>query len=136
MKWVGKFGFGQDDRRRLPRRERRRRADLPDQWSGSTIGNVPIGQGIAVTSIQMAAAYAAVANSGVWVQPHLIDAHRRATGAPSSAAGSSRPAIDDELKAMLHGRRGRARRDRDEARSPATGSRERRAPRRARGYTG
>jgi cell division protein FtsI/penicillin-binding protein 2 len=44
----------------------------PDQWSGSTIGNVPIGQGIAVTPIQMAAAYAAIANKGVWVQPHLV----------------------------------------------------------------
>src|SRR4029450_13759040 len=32
----------------------------PDKWSGSTIGNVPIGQGIAVTPVQMAAAYAAI----------------------------------------------------------------------------
>ena len=47
---------------------------LPEtHWSGSTIGNVPIGQGIAVTPIQMASAYAAIANRGVWVQPHLVD---------------------------------------------------------------
>ena len=44
-----------------------------DQWSGSTIGNVPIGQGIAVTPIQMASVYAAVANDGVWIQPHLVE---------------------------------------------------------------
>ena len=41
------------------------RASCPSHWSGSTIGNVPIGQGIAVTPIQMAAAYAAIANGGV-----------------------------------------------------------------------
>jgi membrane peptidoglycan carboxypeptidase len=43
------------------------------RWSGSTIGNVPIGQGIAVTPMQMASAYAAIANRGIWVRPHLVD---------------------------------------------------------------
>jgi cell division protein FtsI/penicillin-binding protein 2 len=47
---------------------------LPEEkWSGSSIGNIPIGQGIAVTPIQMASAYAAIANRGVWVRPHLVD---------------------------------------------------------------
>ena len=44
-----------------------------ERWSGSTIGNVPIGQGIGVTAVQMAAAYAAVANGGMWTAPHLVD---------------------------------------------------------------
>ncbi|MHB0979699.1 MAG: peptidoglycan D,D-transpeptidase FtsI family protein [Thermoleophilia bacterium] len=43
----------------------------PEKWSGSTIANVPIGQGISVTSVQLAAAYGAIANDGVYVQPHL-----------------------------------------------------------------
>ena len=43
----------------------------PDQWSGSTIGNIPIGQGIGVTAMQLASAYAAIANDGVLVQPHI-----------------------------------------------------------------
>lgn len=43
----------------------------PEQWYGTTIANVPIGQGIAVTPLQLAAAYGAVANDGVLVQPHL-----------------------------------------------------------------
>jgi cell division protein FtsI/penicillin-binding protein 2 len=43
----------------------------PEKWSGTTIANVPIGQGISVTPLQMAAAYAAIANDGVLVQPHL-----------------------------------------------------------------
>jgi cell division protein FtsI (penicillin-binding protein 3) len=45
----------------------------PARWSGSTIGNVPIGQGIATTPLQMIAAYGAIANDGVWVQPHLVE---------------------------------------------------------------
>ena len=66
------FGFGHADGHRLPRREPGIVLPL-DEWSGSTIGNVPIGQGIAVTPIQMASAYAAIANGGVWLQPHLVD---------------------------------------------------------------
>lgn len=43
----------------------------PEEWYGTTIANVPIGQGIAVTPLQLVAAYGAVANDGVLVQPHL-----------------------------------------------------------------
>jgi cell division protein FtsI (penicillin-binding protein 3) len=44
----------------------------PEKWSGTTIANVPIGQGISVTALQMAAAYSSIANDGVMVQPHLV----------------------------------------------------------------
>ncbi len=43
-----------------------------DQWSGTSIGTIPIGQGIAVTPLQMACVYATIANGGVWVQPSLV----------------------------------------------------------------
>ncbi len=43
-----------------------------DAWSGTSIGSIPIGQGIAVTPLQMAAVYATIANGGVWVQPSLV----------------------------------------------------------------
>src|SRR5262249_34486476 len=46
----------------------------PKNWSGSSYGSIPIGMGIAVTPLQMIAAYAAIANNGVWVQPHLVSA--------------------------------------------------------------
>ena len=42
-------------------------------WSGSTIGTVPIGQGIAVTPLQMISAYATIGNGGVRVRPHLVE---------------------------------------------------------------
>ena len=43
-----------------------------EQWSGTTIVNVPMGQGIAVTPLQMAAAFSTVANNGVAVKPRLV----------------------------------------------------------------
>jgi cell division protein FtsI (penicillin-binding protein 3) len=71
-KWIGRFGFG--TRVGIDYPGETPGIVLPvEQWSGSTIGNVPIGQGIAVTPVQMAAAYAAVANDGVWITPHLVD---------------------------------------------------------------
>ena len=70
--WIARFGFGKPTGIDYPGESAG--IVLPEQeWSGSTIGNVPIGQGIAVTPIQMAAAYGAIANRGLWVQPHLVD---------------------------------------------------------------
>jgi cell division protein FtsI (penicillin-binding protein 3) len=47
---------------------------LPAYWSGTSIATVPIGQGIAVTAIQMLAAYNTIADGGVYVPPRLVDA--------------------------------------------------------------
>jgi len=70
--WIDRFGFGHRTGIDFPGESRG--IVLPrERWSGSTIGNVPIGQGIAVTPMQMAAAYATIANGGVEVQPHLVD---------------------------------------------------------------
>jgi cell division protein FtsI (penicillin-binding protein 3) len=70
--WISRFGFGKSTGIDFPGESRG--IMLPEKnWSGSSIGNIPIGQGIAVTAIQMASAYAAIANRGVWVQPHLVD---------------------------------------------------------------
>ena len=44
----------------------------PDDWWGTSMGTIPIGQGVSATSLQVAAAYAAVANGGVRVQPSLV----------------------------------------------------------------
>jgi cell division protein FtsI/penicillin-binding protein 2 len=70
--WVDRFGFGKLTGIDFPGESPGFALPL-DQWSGSTIGTVPIGHGIAVTPIQMARAYAAVANGGRLVEPHLID---------------------------------------------------------------
>jgi cell division protein FtsI (penicillin-binding protein 3)/stage V sporulation protein D (sporulation-specific penicillin-binding protein) len=71
-KWIDRFGFGKPTGVDSPGESRG--AVLPyDRWSGSTIGTVPMGQGIAVTPMQMASVYAAIGNRGVLMQPHLVD---------------------------------------------------------------
>jgi cell division protein FtsI (penicillin-binding protein 3) len=79
--WISRFGFGRVTGIDFPG-ESPGIVLPPDKWSGSTIGNVPIGQGIAVTPVQMASAYAAIANRGVWSRPHLVD-HVAGGGRPS-----------------------------------------------------
>jgi cell division protein FtsI/penicillin-binding protein 2 len=70
--WISRFGFGHDTGIDFPGESPG--IVLPrNKWYGSAVGTIPIGQGIAVTPIQLAAAYAAVANHGVWVTPHLVD---------------------------------------------------------------
>ena len=70
--WISRFGFGRKTGIDFPGESPG--IVLPEErWSGSSIGNIPIGQGIAVTPIQMASAYAAIANRGVWARPHLVD---------------------------------------------------------------
>ena len=71
-RWITRFGFGRRTGIDFPG-ESPGIVLPPERWSGSTIGNVPIGQGIAVTPIQMATAYAAIANGGIWTRPHLVD---------------------------------------------------------------
>jgi cell division protein FtsI/penicillin-binding protein 2 len=70
-RWVSRWGFGQTTGVDFPGESSGLVLPL-DQWSGSTIGTVPIGLGIAVTPMQMAASYAAIANGGFRVTPHLI----------------------------------------------------------------
>lgn len=101
MSWIAKFGFGQQTGIDFPGESSGDVLPL-DQWSGSTIGNVPIGQGVAVTPIQLAAAYGAIANDGIWVQPHLVG---KVGGATSKLVRRRVVSIDvdKELKTMLTG---------------------------------
>jgi cell division protein FtsI/penicillin-binding protein 2 len=100
--WISRFGFGHKTGIGLP--DESQGIVLPlERWSGSTIGNVPIGQGIAVTPIQMASAYAAIANRGLWVQPHVVD-HITGRGRPSIRRRRIvTPAIAQSLVTMLEG---------------------------------
>lgn len=78
--WVHRFGFSKPTGIDLPGEEG---GIVPtaDEYSGSSIGNLPIGQGLSVTPIQMAYGYSAIANGGVAHTPHVIaddegEAHR------------------------------------------------------------
>ena len=70
-RWVRRFGFGSPTGIDLPGEASGivpRRRD----YSGSSIGNLPIGQGLAVTPVQLAAGYAAIANGGIMHRPHVV----------------------------------------------------------------
>ncbi len=43
-----------------------------EDWSGSSIGNIPIGQGLSVTPLQLVSGYAALVNGGRTVTPHVV----------------------------------------------------------------
>jgi len=70
-KWVRKFGFGELPGIGLPG-EAGGIVPRPEDYSGSSLGNLPIGQGLAVTPMQMVSAYSALANGGVIHRPHVI----------------------------------------------------------------
>ncbi len=70
--WIDRFGFGKPTGIDYPGESSGLVLPL-DEWSGSTIGNVPIGQGIAVTPLQMVSAYATIGNGGLRHTPRLIE---------------------------------------------------------------
>jgi cell division protein FtsI (penicillin-binding protein 3) len=101
-KWIDRFGFGHTTGVDLPG-EAPGILLPPDKWYDSSIGNIPIGQGIAVTPMQMAAMYSAIANGGVLVQPHVV---KRIEGESKPGVASRRildAGIDRELVNMLKG---------------------------------
>ncbi|MCW2531747.1 MAG: ftsI [Blastococcus sp.] len=42
-------------------------------WTASRAANVPIGQGVSVTTLQMASIYQAIANDGVRIEPRIVE---------------------------------------------------------------
>jgi cell division protein FtsI (penicillin-binding protein 3) len=71
--WVHRFGFGARTGIELPGEETGEVLPL-SRFSGSSMGNLPIGQGQLVTPIQMASAYAAIANGGILPPAHIVQA--------------------------------------------------------------
>lgn len=100
-RYLRKFGFGETTGLGFPGES----AGLmlpPDRWSGTSIGTVPIGQGLAVTALQMLAAYDTVANGGEYVAPRLVHATIDRDGdehlAPRSA---TRRVVSSETAAQM-----------------------------------
>ncbi len=100
--WIHRWGFGKPTGVDLPGEEQGIVLPL-DQYSGATMGNLPIGQGIAVTPMQMAAAYAAIANGGVLRPPHIVaSVGGRATKKPAGKRVISE-ATSASVRKMLEG---------------------------------
>jgi cell division protein FtsI (penicillin-binding protein 3) len=87
-RYLRAFGLGSRTALRFPGESAGLLID-PEKWTGPSIGSVPIGQGLAVTALQMLGAYNTVANGGEYVAPKLVrstvDTHGVAHPAPASA---------------------------------------------------
>jgi cell division protein FtsI/penicillin-binding protein 2 len=70
-KWIEKFGFGKQTGVQLPSEEIGIVPKL-SEYSGATMGNLPMGQGAAVTPMQMMQGYAAIAHDGIERPPQLV----------------------------------------------------------------
>jgi cell division protein FtsI/penicillin-binding protein 2 len=71
--WVRRFGFGKKTGVDLPGEEAGQVLDV-EKYSGSSMGNLPIGQGVSVTPAQMASAYSAIANGGILRPARMVRA--------------------------------------------------------------
>jgi cell division protein FtsI (penicillin-binding protein 3) len=70
---LRKFGLGQRTSVGLPGESAGLVPPL-DQWSGSTFSNLPIGQGLSMTLLQMTGMYQTIANDGLRMPPRIIKA--------------------------------------------------------------
>lgn len=101
-RWIERFGFGRPTGLRYPAEERGIVPALED-YSGSTMGNLPLGQGLSVTPMQMVAAYGAIANGGVLRRPRLVE---EVDGEPVPRSEGRRvidAAVAADVRAMLEG---------------------------------
>jgi cell division protein FtsI/penicillin-binding protein 2 len=69
--WVNRFGFGTPTGIDLPG-ENEGIVPALDQYNDFSMGNLPFGQGESVTPLQIATAYAAIANGGILRPPHIV----------------------------------------------------------------
>ncbi len=100
--WVHRYGFGAPTGVDLPSEEMGRTLPL-SEYSGSSMGNLPIGQGELVTPMQMATAYSAIANGGILRPPHIVAA---VNGRPQPEPAGHRVISETtsaEVRKMLEG---------------------------------
>jgi cell division protein FtsI (penicillin-binding protein 3) len=104
---LRRFGFGE-----------RSGSGFPDEssgilrnykrWRPVDAATVAFGQGVSVTTLQLAAATAALGNDGVWMEPHIVRGRRRPNGAwEMTPPVETRRAVSSEtaaaMRAMMEG---------------------------------
>lgn len=100
------FGFGKRTGIELPA-ETNGLVRAPERWNGDSLASMSIGYEIGVTALQMASAFATIANDGVRIQPHIIKEirHQSEEQTVSTARPESRQVVSAEtardLKTML-----------------------------------
>ena len=104
--YCRRFGFGTRTGIELPS-ESEGILRRPEQWSGISLASLAIGQEVAVTPIQLACAFSAVANGGMLMRPRLIlasrdeDSWRRWADLPAARAiDASTAALIRDIRAL------------------------------------
>ncbi len=83
--YLHRFGLGQKTGIELPGESAGLLPAL-DSWSDSTFANLPIGQGVAMTSLQLASMYQTVANDGVRIPPRVVASVTHPDGSVATTA--------------------------------------------------
>ena len=52
----------------------------PDKWSKIKLANISFGQGLSVSSLQLAQALSIIANGGIFIEPHIVKKIEKADG--------------------------------------------------------
>ncbi|MDQ2952033.1 MAG: penicillin-binding protein 2 [Chloroflexota bacterium] len=99
-RYLGAFGFGAASGVDLAAEATGDLRPLAE-WYPVDLGTIAFGQGIAVTPLQLAAAYAAIANGGTLYQPYVVAARRDADGEHRTAPVAVRRPISPETAAVL-----------------------------------
>ncbi len=101
-RWIDRFGFGRPTGVQYPAEERGIVPSL-NEYSGSTMGNLPMGQGLSVTPMQMIAGYDAIADGGILRRPQLIErVGEEAVSEPKGRRVISSP-VAEQVRTMLEG---------------------------------
>ena len=100
--YLRKFGLGDKTALDFPGESAGLMLD-PKDWSGTSIGSIPIGQGISVTAMQMLEVYDVIANGGKYVAPRLVDATIDGAGARHDAPpAAQREVVSAETAAKVN----------------------------------
>jgi cell division protein FtsI (penicillin-binding protein 3) len=83
--YLRRFGLGQRTGVELPGESAGLLPDISG-WSSSTFANLPIGQGVAMTSLQLASMYQTIANDGVRIPPRIVQSVTNSDGSVSATA--------------------------------------------------
>lgn len=101
-RWINRFGFGRPTGVQFPAEEQGLVPPL-DEYSGSTMGNLPIGQGLGVTPMQMIAGYAAIANGGMLRPPQLVEKIGEEPVEEPHGHRVISPVVSEQVRTMLEG---------------------------------
>ncbi|MEP6704394.1 MAG: penicillin-binding protein 2 [Acidobacteriota bacterium] len=103
--YVQKFGFGKPTGIELPA-ETGGIVRNPERWNGDSLASMAIGYEIGVSALQMATAFATIANDGVRIQPHIVKEIRQSDETTVSRPEPERtrvvsPETAKDLRSML-----------------------------------